>query len=160
MYILILIFHLRLDIPNGAFSSVFSAKVVHAFINYLVRTTCLSHLTLHDLINFIWWRALNMKLIVQICPASCCFLPVRSKYSQHPVLKHSVPLQASGLLILQDLLIAGTSLHNLRRQSLGGIIFASVVEKMPPSNSSWPRRNRIGYLSIMCIVKEMSLPKC
>jgi hypothetical protein len=48
-----------------------------------------SHSPLYDLSNDIWWWVQIMKLpILQLSPFSRYFIPVRSKYSQHPVLKN------------------------------------------------------------------------
>jgi hypothetical protein len=42
-----------------------------------------------DRLNNMWLSAQIMKLLImQSSPASCHFLPLRSKYSQHPVLTH------------------------------------------------------------------------
>jgi hypothetical protein len=49
-----------------------------------------SHPAWFDYPNNIWWSVQDMKLLImQSSPASCHFLPLRSKYSpQCPVLRH------------------------------------------------------------------------
>jgi hypothetical protein len=89
--ILILSSHLRLGLPNGLFPSGRPTKILYVFLFTPVRATFPAHLVLLDLITviiFLWSVQVMKLLIMQSSPPSRHFLPPRSKYSQHRVLKH------------------------------------------------------------------------
>jgi hypothetical protein len=70
---------------------VFIPKFYTNFLIYRMRATDPAHLTLpwFDYLNNIWWSVQVMKLLImQSFSAFRHFLPLRSKHSQHPVLKH------------------------------------------------------------------------
>jgi hypothetical protein len=68
--ILILPAHLRLGIPSCLFLSGFLTEILNAFLIFLMSAACPAH------------------LILQFSPDYCYLIPLRSKYSHHPVLKH------------------------------------------------------------------------
>jgi hypothetical protein len=88
---LILSIHPRLCVPSGFFLFGFPG------MNYMHSSSSLSyyipwprhHLWLHRS-NYTLGRVQVMKLLImQLCPASCDFLSLLSKYSsEHPILKH------------------------------------------------------------------------
>jgi hypothetical protein len=69
-----------------AFSSI---SYMHLSSPHSCYTPYQSHRPWVDHSNYIWRRVQDMKLLImQFSPASCHFISLRSKYSQHPVLKH------------------------------------------------------------------------
>jgi hypothetical protein len=71
--IIMLSYHLRLDLPNCLFPSGFLTKILHAFLISPMRSTFPAHLTppLFYQPNDIWWSAQVMKLLImQFSPAS------------------------------------------------------------------------------------------
>jgi hypothetical protein len=74
----------------------FSIKSLHAFLFYPMHATCPVHLTRLDLIIlsiFDKYYQLWSSSSCNFFPASCYFIPFRSKYShQHPILKHPQPI--------------------------------------------------------------------
>ena len=81
--ILLLSSHVRLDLPSNLFRPGFPTKSPHAFPFTLISAT---HPALHILIDLITCTTFSKLLqivkflITQFYPASCNFLPLRSKY--------------------------------------------------------------------------------
>jgi hypothetical protein len=92
--ILVLSSHLRLGILFGLFHSGFLTKILYVFLISPMCTACsmlhASHPPWFHNPNNIWWRVRIMKLFVmQISPASCHCLLLRSKHSpRNFVLEH------------------------------------------------------------------------
>jgi hypothetical protein len=80
-----------------------------------------SHPPSFDNSNNIWWRVQIMKLhIWQFSPASCHFIPLRSKYfPQHPVLKSFVSvLWCVGVISVQSLVMTDPGRGQVSRNNV------------------------------------------
>jgi hypothetical protein len=78
---------LRLGLPCGL-------NNLYSFVLSIIRATRLAHPILLNLMILIIIGIQVMKLFIMLfSPVTCHFIPLRSKYSHHPVLKHpqSVP---------------------------------------------------------------------
>jgi hypothetical protein len=69
----------------------FGTKVLYALLSPHARyIPCLSHTNWSDEPNNVWWRVQIMALFIrQFSSASCHFILLRLKCSQHPVLEYS-----------------------------------------------------------------------
>jgi hypothetical protein len=89
MFSLIIFSNLRLGLSNDLLSLVPSTKVLYEFNPQLLYPVAwLPHL--FDDQNSMWWRIQAVNSLIMYFPRdSCCFIPLRSRYSPHyQVLEH------------------------------------------------------------------------
>ena len=90
--ILVLFSHLYLCVPSGVLPSGFSTKTLCVHLDFSIRATCFSRLSLLDLINRIiniWWGVQSITLLLMYSSLFLCYLFfLKSKYPpQHPILE-------------------------------------------------------------------------
>jgi len=87
--IVILSSHLHLGIPSSLFTSDFPTKTLHTLFICPMCGTWPAYLIILDFDhpNNIWWSTEVMKLVT-VQPSSLLPLPLRFKYSHHPILRH------------------------------------------------------------------------
>jgi hypothetical protein len=85
--------HLRLGLPIGLLPSGFPTKVQYTPLPSPIRTTCpvQSHSSqFHHTHNNEWVQIIKL-IIMKFSPLPCYLVPLRPKYSQHPIPKHPPP---------------------------------------------------------------------
>jgi hypothetical protein len=86
---LIIILHLRLGLSRCLFPSDFPTKTLLTPLLSPIRATCPTHLILLDFITRTIWGEEYRSLSFSLCSflhSPCYNVPLRSKYSQHPIL--------------------------------------------------------------------------